>query len=294
MVISSFALFFILGPVLAGLIFLLLRGLTTNPWIKKRLGLSLFFLCAAAVMGLVYYYSGQPTVEPAPGSGQQKVEDLEGLIILLAVIIAAVVLVFNRFKGASVSEKYPSIVQDAIVIGTFALIAAYWAPEKFLTTSAVGALVIGLALQDTLGNLFSGLALQIEKPFFVGDWVRIAQLEGRVTEVTWRATKIRTRSGNFHIVPNTIISKDTIVNFTNPSRIMRVEKRIGFGYEIHPNKLKQVVLQTMSDIPEILTDPAPDVLLDEYSDFSINYRCRFWIDDFARSEAVMDQFTTLL
>lgn len=209
-------------------------------------------------------------------------------------ITAIVALLFNPFRGTAASEKFPSIVQDAMVIAIFAFIALLHSPDKLFATSAVGALVVGLALQDTLGNLFAGLALQTEKPFFVGDWVKLGSLEGRVTEVTWRATKIRTKANHFCVIPNTVISKDTLVNYTSPSPLIRLEKKIGFGYEAPPNRVKQVVLATIADVPEILTDPKPDVLLDTYNDFSIDYRCRFWVNDFARTEPIMDSFTTLL
>ena len=67
--------------------------------------------------------------------------------------------------------------------------------EQLLTTSAVGAVVVGFALQDTLGNLFAGLAIQIEKPFRVGQWMQVGDREGQVQEITWRATKLRTKDG---------------------------------------------------------------------------------------------------
>lgn len=271
------------GPLLIALLFLLLRALTKNDWIQRRLNLSIFFLLAAFCLGVIFVIFED-----------ERLSQLQILLIILAGIFAVVVLLFNRFARGTVSEKYPAIAQDGIVIGSFALILIFIAPERFLTTSAVGALIVGLALQDTLSNLFAGLGLQIEKPFFVGDWVRIAQLEGRVMEVTWRATKIRTKSGNYYIVPNTSIAKDTIVNFTHPSRLLRIDKKIGFGYDAHPNQIKKIVLDTLSGISEVLKDPAPDVHLIDYSDFSIHYSCRFWINDFGRSEQIMDAFTTRL
>ena len=273
-----------LGPVLLALALVVIRALARNPWIRKRLSLSVFILLAAWVVNII-------SQNFAPG---YTPEGLETMAMFLAMVIAGVVLIFNRISGDAVSEKFPAIVQDALVIGVFAVVAVFKAPDKLLTTSAVGGLVIGLALQDTLGNLFAGLALQVEKPVFVGDWVRLGTIEGKVKEITWRATKIRTKAGHFCVIPNTVVSKDILVNFTHPSPVHRVEKTIGFGYEAHPNFVKKVVLETCADIPEILRTPKPDVLLDAYSDFSINYRCRFWIDDFGISDIILDTFTTLL
>ncbi len=89
--------------------------------------------------------------------------------------------------------------------------------EQLLTTSAVGAVVVGFALQDTLGNLFAGLAIQIEKPFRVGQWVQFGDREGQVQEITWRATKLRTKDGQFLIVPNSVISKEPVLNYSEPT-----------------------------------------------------------------------------
>ena len=91
-------------------------------------------------------------------------------------------------------------------------------------------MVVGFALQDTLGNAFAGLAIQIEKPFRVGHWIRVGDFEGHVAEVTWRATKLRTKAGNFVIVPNNIIAKEAITNYSEPTVPTRLEVEVGVSY----------------------------------------------------------------
>ena len=114
-------------------------------------------------------------------------------------------------------------------------------PDRIVATTAVGAVVIGFALQDTLGNLFAGLAIQIEKPFRVGHWVTIGGVDGIVSEVTWRATKIRTKAGNFVVVPNSAVGKETITNYSEPTRETRVEVEVGASYDTPPNEVKAVI-----------------------------------------------------
>lgn len=272
-----------------------LRGITVNFLIKKKLQLSIWILFGALLVSLL-----EPLVSLVrwPGLGPAEAADklriLQLALTALAVLNASVALLFNRFKHAATSDKYPSIVQDTVVIACFVIAATFWAPDKLFTTSAIGALVIGLAVQDTLGNLFAGLAIQVEKPFRVGDWIRAAQNEGQVMEVTWRATKIRTKAGTQVVIPNNVLSKDVVLNYSQPLRPLRLEHTIGLGYEAPPNTVKRVVLETIAGIPEILREPPPDVLLGNYADFSIHYRCRFWIDDYGASEPIMDKFTTLL
>ena len=142
---------------------------------------------------------------------------LARLTIVLAIVNAAVALLANPWRDDRPSDRFPAIVQDFTVIALFMVIGTVLLREQLLTTSAVGAVVVGFALQDTLGNLFAGLAIQIEKPFRVGHWIQVGDREGQVQEITWRATKLRTKAGEFLIVPNSVISKEPVLNYSEPT-----------------------------------------------------------------------------
>jgi CRP-like cAMP-binding protein len=161
--------------------------------------------------------------------------------------------------------------------------------EKFLTTSAVGAVVIGFALQDTLGNMFSGLAIQVEKPFRVGHWITVGPYEGIVSEITWRATKLRNKAGNLVILPNSFISKEAITNYSEPSAPTRLEVDVGVSYDVPPNQVKAALAEALGNAPLALTTPAPDLLVADFGASAVIYRVRFWINDFARDTAARDQ-----
>src|SRR6185312_15928860 len=137
------------------------------------------------------------------------------------------VLTINPWRIDRLPERYPNIVQDTLVIVLFAMVATLILGERFIATTAVGAVVLGFALQDTLGNLFAGLAIQVEKPFRVGDWVTLSSQDGMVSEITWRATKMRTKSGNFVVVPNSVLAKDTITNYSEPTKNIRQHVEVG-------------------------------------------------------------------
>src|SRR6185503_7310922 len=148
-----------------------------------------------------------------------------------------------------------------------------------LTTSAVGAVVVGFALQDTLGNAFAGLAIQSERPFKVGHWIKVGDFEGRVSEITWRATKMRTKTGNFVIVPNNIVAKEAITNYSEPAAPTRLELEVGVSYSASPLAVKQAMKDAMAQALHVLQSPPPDVLLVGFDASSMNYRARFWIRD---------------
>ena len=169
---------------------------------------------------------------------------------------ATVALVINPWRQDRIPDRFPNIVQDAIVIGLFAVAATIFLPEKIAATTAVGAVVIGFALQDTLGNLFSGLAIQVEKPFHVGQWVTIGGKDGKVAEITWRATKIRTKTGNFVVVPNSVLSRDTITNYSEPNDETRIEIEVGASYDTPPNDVKTVIRAALLGEPMLVASRA--------------------------------------
>jgi small-conductance mechanosensitive channel/CRP-like cAMP-binding protein len=211
------------------------------------------------------------------------------LFLVAGGVVAGVSLLFNPWRQNRASDRVPAIVQDVIVIGLFVLAATLLLDEKLLTTSAVGAVVVGFALQDTLGNLFSGLAIQIEKPFRVGQWIRVGEFEGKVQEVTWRATKLLTKAGQFAIVPNSVMSKDPILNYSEPAIPTRLEVEVGASYDVPPNAVKQAVHEALENAPMALREPAPDVLLHEFAASSVTYRVRFWTDDYGNDSKARDQ-----
>lgn len=219
---------------------------------------------------------------------------LESLLYLLAGLTALVALGLNPLRENRVPDRFPAIVQDTVVVGLFLVIATLTYPERLLTASAVGAVVIGFALQDTLGNAFAGLAIQIEKPFRVGHWISVGAFEGRVTEITWRATRLRTKTGNYVVMPNSVMSKEPIINYSEPASPTLLHVDVGLGYDIAPSRAKAALLDAIRQAPLALDVPAPDVLLWEFGASSINYRARFWIDDFRLDLEAADEVRTAI
>lgn len=219
---------------------------------------------------------------------------LARLTLVLSIVNAAVTLIANPWGQDRPSDRFPAIVQDFTVLAVFTIVGTMLLREQLLTTSAVGAVVVGFALQDTLGNLFAGLAIQIEKPFRVGQWVQIADREGQVQEITWRATKLRTKSGQFLIVPNSVISKEPVLNFSEPTIPTRIEVEIGASYSAPPNQVKLAIHEAMANSPLVMKTPEAQVMLKAFGDSSIDYLAQFWIEDYAVDRTARDQVRTNL
>lgn len=265
---------------------LLVRLLTPNRLVRRKLRLPivLALLFPVVVLGLPYTTFLPPM--------QGLIRSAANLGLALALITFVVVLLANPLREDRLPTAIPNILQDAIIVGLFLLLGTLLMQEKFLTTSAVSAVVLGFALQDTLGNAFAGLAIQVEKPFHVGHWIRIGEHEGRVEEITWRATKLRTKATNFVIVPNGMIAKEAIVNYSEPVIPTRLEVEVGASYDATPEVVKAALFEALGNASLVLPDPSPSVLLLEFGASAITYRVRFWIADFARDQEACDQVRT--
>ena len=261
-----------------------ISALTVNRLVRRKLKLSLLLLGAYVVVHLVLGLE-----LAADAAVDEQLISIERLAFAAGLINLAVIALLNPLREDRVPDRYPAILQDFLVIGLLVLVATLVFHDKLLTTSAVSAVVIGFALQDTLGNAFAGLAIQSERPFHVGHWIRVGDFEGRVAEVTWRATKLRTKAGNFVVVPNNIVSKEAITNYSEPTTQCRVEVEVGASYLASPNTVKSAITEALANSAAALKTPPPDVVLAAFDSSAINYRVRFWIDDYERDERARDE-----
>jgi len=238
------------------------------------------------------------------GLGDRAGKWVQSLGVFLAVFLllkAVEGVVFIYLVDERVRSKIPNLLRGMIrwlLAVTLLFIILHINLKVDLTpliaTSAALTFVVGMAMQDVLGNLFAGLALNIEKPFSLGDWVMINQKTGLVMDMSWRATRIKTFSDNYVIIPNSEISKDEIINYSHPTTIHARELKVGVSYSTPPNKVKELMALVMNETPEIMKKPEPRVWLVEYGDFAIIYRMKFWIDGYSHLFAIEDSLMSRL
>lgn len=158
-----------------------------------------------------------------------------------------------------------------------------------LVTSTVVSAVIGLALQDMLGNVVSGLALQFDRPFDIDDWIRINGQEGVVTEMKWRTVTLRSIDNQSIVIPNSSMVQEDITNYSRPTATQRLHLRVGLPYGAAPGDVKKVLLPAVQDAPGVSADPPSDVLAEEYGESAIIYDIRYWITDYSRTPEIRDE-----
>ncbi len=188
-------------------------------------------------------------------------------------------------------EHFSTIFRDLLTLTLWSLVVMIVLRTFFkidvsalLAVPAVLTVVVGFALQETLGNIFSGLTLQISRPFEPGDWVRVADKVGRVHDVGWRATTVVTRANEWLDLPYAQLAKDLLFNYGNHA--VAEEVSIGLSYGEPPNRVREVIVDLLRDVPDVLRNPEPEILAWEFGDNAIRYRVKYWIADYGRSEQI--------
>ena len=189
--------------------------------------------------------------------------------------------------------ELPHITRDFIILICFVVLFFIVLRTRgdvnlagLVTTSAALTVVLGLAAQTTLGNFFSGLVLQMEHPFSIGDWITYGSHTGRVAGITWKSTRIITRDNVLIYLPNNELSNGILANYSKPDRRVVCRLNIGLEYGAAPDKVRQVILQVLKQHAQILSKPRPQVRLTSFDDFAINYEIRFWYNNYANDPQI--------
>lgn len=227
-----------------------------------------------------------------PGSGDVVLGALTAAWWCLAAWLAATLLrqVLHRFVFPYDGQPRRRQILSDLVAGLIYL-AAVFGILKFsfhqpiaglLATSGVVAVVLGLALQSTLADLFSGIALNIESPFRAGDWITVeGTSEGQVIEINWRATRMRDRSGDITIIPNSQMAKSRVTNHCLPEKIHPSSITVDFDVECPADKVAEALVAAVLDAMHVLSDPPPEVTVEGIRERAASYCVSFYVADFA-------------
>lgn len=161
-----------------------------------------------------------------------------------------------------------------------------------LTASGVVAVVLGFAMQETLANIISGIALEIGKPFKTGDWLIVEGHHAEVIEVNWRSTRLRTNDDIYLDIPNKTIVGTTITNLTHPTRQHAIRITVGFDYQTPPNFVKDCMVRAAAAAPGVLQHPPPKVFLKDFGDSAVLYEIKFTMEDEAAFNDICDAIRT--
>jgi small-conductance mechanosensitive channel len=233
-----------------------------------------------------------------------------GRACILFIFVAAAYFFFDNFlievlkrysKRLEVIATSAGIVKTVfrlVVLGLIALIILDQLDitiTPFMASLGIGGLVVALALQDTLGNLFSGMYIFFDKPIRIGDFVRLESgEEGHVTHIGWRNTRIRMLPNNTIIVPNNKITSSQIVNYYIPERQMSALVQVGVSYDSDLEHVERVTIEVgkevLKDATGGVTEFTPFIRYHTFADFSINFTVILRVRDFVDKYLVTHEF----
>lgn len=238
---------------------------------------------------------------PQSSTASRVIETAFWVLLLFTVLGVVNDVIFGGGSKDAWRGRVPKLFSDLlrtvlVAIGAMVIYSNVWGREVqgALTALGVGSVVIGLALQEPLGNIVSGLMLLFERPLKVGDWVSAEGVTGKVIEINWRSVHILTPTRELRIVPNVRLYKGAFSNLSRPTDTRTEALQIGFSYDDPPNRVKEVLHALLAETPGILGDPAPAVRTVEYADFSVIYRISFSVAKQEDLAAARDNFMTRL
>jgi small-conductance mechanosensitive channel/CRP-like cAMP-binding protein len=269
----------------AGLLALLAvaRLARLRPGLRPLVGpLALFVL---VVSGLTLFAGGPLPVSPWLF--------LLFLLPLLTLVVRGNVIAFQWLFRRRHGSEPPSLLDSVISVAFYGVglgaVAHYSFKLEltpFLATSAVVGAVVGLALQDTLGNLFAGIALHTEAPFRVGDWVRVADRDGRIEQVSWRAMRLRTWDGDTLTIPNNEVSRHPLLNYSVPTSPHSRLVLVNVGYATPPNRAIAVLRGALAQVEGMAAGAPPNVRIVGYQDFAMRYEIRYFFGSYEDYRAI--------
>jgi small-conductance mechanosensitive channel/CRP-like cAMP-binding protein len=152
--------------------------------------------------------------------------------------------------------------------------------KGLLATSGALAIVIGLALQSSLGDVFSGIVLNLERPYHVGDWVILdGELQGTAIETNWRATHILTGSGDIAVIPNSVVAKSKLINCSAPTKVHGATARIRLESTLRPAAGCDLMREVLLGSTHVLRTPQPTVTIKDVSADMIDFELGFSVAD---------------
>lgn len=219
------------------------------------------------------------------GWGKLTVGRIVSVLALLLVCLAVVRLLLGMTRRlverASLDERIKRYILQGVRAFLYLLTALVMAESldidvtSLIAVVGVFGLAVSLAVQDVLSNVAGGMVLLFSKPFALGDYVSTADGEGEVAEITLTHTKLDTPGGQRVMLPNSKLTAGQIVNYTVRG-VRRADHAIAASYDDEPEAVRSACLKALERTPNILPDPAPQVVLTAYGESAIEYHVRFW------------------
>jgi len=198
------------------------------------------------------------------------------------IVVALLGFVIHQRRHSREARLFSDLSAAAIYIATAAVVlnSVFALPVTgVVATSGVVAIVLGLALQNTLADVFAGIAVGVEAPFGVGDRIQIAdRIEGIVVQMNWRSIRIQTDGDDIAIIPNSLIAKAEIINRSSPAERRTSSVELSCTRDATPEDVIEVLQQATLLCPHILRMPSPSATLSQLGPKRNVYKISFYVE----------------
>ena len=215
-------------------------------------------------------------------------------------ITSAILLIqaFERFLWTPLERKTHLKVPNAarrfvafiiLLLASFGIIAFVYNQQltSLLATSGVLAMILGLAIQINISNIFSGIALNVERPLRIGDWVKIGSYnDGKVVDIGWRSVTLELINGSCLTIPNSNASETNIINYSHPKKVIMNHFSVYMDGRHAPSDITPVLQDALSNNDMILKEPKPFARFEGYMEWATEYMVVYWIDDYAKRKGI--------
>lgn len=211
---------------------------------------------------------------------------------LVTIVLDRTVLPETWHKERLFQDVFGALVFLAAAVGAIAFVLEL--PVRgLLATSGALAVVLGLAIQSTLNDVFSGVVLNATQPFSIGDWVTIGEVDGKVVESNWRATSLLNAQGNIVVIPNSVAAKTNIVNANQPSHTHGISVMLPIKPSIRPALVLAALSNAAASSGHVLSDPKPIVSVRRATNDAIEYEIVCYVAELAKKIAVRNDLFDL-
>ena len=246
-------------------------------FLAKPVGLLRSYIVPLGALLLLMFKTTSISVET---TGVRLLATVFGILVLIMVLSGVSATVFESAPAGSWRRRMPSIFIDVarfgiIAVGVAMIFAYVWGANVggLFTALGISSIVLGLTLQNSVGQIISGLLLLFEQPFQLGDWVKTTSASGRVVEVNWRATHINTGSG-LEIIPNSVLAGQAFSNLSRPAGGHTVTVDVKFAGTDAPDAVCTLLTNVALDLPQVHPDNRPVANAVSSTDYTVSIPLR--------------------
>jgi small-conductance mechanosensitive channel/CRP-like cAMP-binding protein len=292
-------------PLVVAFGLMVLGGLTTHFLLKKQpFTRAIIRVAFLILLTIVLVRADIVPYQPLQPSGTPFLDVVHGALkvawwfwtawFLVGFLRAFIIVEHRPREGKLLQDLFAGLIYLAAFFAVIAYV--FDLPiQGLLATSGAVAIILGLALQSTLGDVFSGVVLSFSRPYRPGDWISIdGGTDGRVIEMNWRATHVLTGRRDLAIVPNSTIAKSKIVNVSSPSGIHGVTITVQLDARTAPSAGTEILGRAILNNRLIVATPAPSVIVKSINATYTEFEITFFVEDLGSSTRAQNQLFDLI